>query len=254
MNHAMNPLQSSKFQQLLADIANIGSTTGFKYFTLQLNGKEELLCSILNSPSIYSNENAIGWDDIYDTNNISKKRRPPLLSQMSQSNLLKESGGTGSSLPPASPPISCISNADETLFLIGAYPLYDRPYVWIRNNHSRFMVDSDLENEKTKSSPLRLKSSLEWEKRDIRIWDIIAELVTISCRPSPRNPFAIDIDYYDNSPLVESTLATGSTIRILQEIVTSSHPYNDKVWDDLQQLTKRHFEDLEAVVGNWYSN
>ena len=54
---------------------------------------------------------------------------------------------------------------------------------------------------------------------DIFVWDVVAELVKLCTYPSPRNPFAIDFDYFSMLPLSERVLATAAMVNLLQKIL-----------------------------------
>ena len=51
------------------------------------------------------------------------------------------------------------------------------------------------------------------------MWDVVAELVKLCTYPSPRNPFAIDYDYFSMLPLSERVLATAAMVNLLQKIL-----------------------------------
>ena len=54
---------------------------------------------------------------------------------------------------------------------------------------------------------------------DIYVWDVVAEIVKLCTYPSPRNPFAIDFDYFTMLPLSEQVLATAAMVNLLQKIL-----------------------------------
>lgn len=64
---------------------------------------------------------------------------------------------------------------------------------------------------------------------DVKVWDVLAELIQICTSPSPPNPFAVDFDYFDALHLPERALASGAMAAFLQRIVASApHSYNKK--------------------------
>jgi hypothetical protein len=132
-------------------------------------------------------------------------------------------------LPPASPCEHEEFEADDeaTVFLIAGYAKYSRPYVWVRNglrtkqrqaprrpkvrtNHERLVKLSAAERDK--DAPLRLESTQAWleqgscgwpprfegssPQKDIKLWDIIAELVALCAQSKAANPFAVNFDYF----------------------------------------------------------
>ena len=61
-------------------------------------------------------------------------------------------------LPPASPCGALVDQNEpkETIFLIGAYVRYKRPYVWVRSS-------ARLDDESDSDSPLSLQSTDTWQ-------------------------------------------------------------------------------------------
>ena len=59
------------------------------------------------------------------------------------------------------------------------------------------------------------------------MWDVIAELVAICTCPSPPNPFAVDLDYFEALPSTERVLATAAMLSLLRSILASgTHRYD----------------------------
>ena len=64
---------------------------------------------------------------------------------------------------------------------------------------------------------------------EVELWDVIAELVEVSTSPSPANPFAVDLDYFDSLPPAEELLASSAMISFLECILKSGyHHYNKR--------------------------
>lgn len=56
---------------------------------------------------------------------------------------------------------------------------------------------------------------------------MIEELVHICTSPSPPNPFAVDMDYFEALPVRERTLATAAMVSLLCSILASgTHRYD----------------------------
>ncbi|XP_028404992.1 uncharacterized protein LOC114527502 isoform X2 [Dendronephthya gigantea] len=263
------PLEKKKFQAFLGEILRTGCLKGFKYFALTLRGREELICRVLNEPmspevlqyyrspasaKMKSGSSSFTFDK---PENVPRNSESLLLSQNSQ---LERYGNYGDlmdvGLPPASPSEKDVDVQDNksTLFLIAAYARYNYPYVWIRSNHQRIVQltgKSEAEIEQQKDSPLKLKSTENWRKKGTKLWEIIAEVVHMCMFPSPLNPFAVDHRYFDSLPLAERIIATGAIANFLQEILADgNHPYNARVFDDLHEITRRHFRDLHTIALN----
>ena len=63
---------------------------------------------------------------------------------------------------------------------------------------------------------------------DIKIWDVLAELVKLCTYPAPLNPFAIDFNYFENLQPKERLLATGAMVSLLRKMVISRN--EDKIY------------------------
>jgi hypothetical protein len=62
---------------------------------------------------------------------------------------------------------------------------------------------------------------------DTKVWDVIADLVSICTCPSPPNPFAVDLDFFEALPSPERVLATAAMISLLRSILASgTHRYD----------------------------
>ena len=62
---------------------------------------------------------------------------------------------------------------------------------------------------------------------DVRLWDIIAEIITLTLSPSPVNPFRINLSYYETLPLEECVIATGAMLDFLQRVYMKDTPYTE---------------------------
>lgn len=146
-------------------------------------------------------------------------------------------------LPPASPSDREIMPMDDesTLFLLAGYARYSCPYVWVRSNHERLVRTGD--GETARDSPLKLKSTALWGSEDIRLWDILEELVMMNTEPQPANPFAIDLPYFQSLGGLDAILATSAMIHFLQRVLDSGHHgFDDAILADIRQLTAMHFD------------
>lgn len=253
-----------KLHGFLSDLLKFGCLKGFKYFTMYMRGREELLvrvqneqiCSGHNLPKCHGNS----FDDEEDSSSDSfpNKKGLPRNSEsfvMSRDTQRSLSGFKflAIGLPPASPCSTEISPIDfeTTLFLVATYARYKSPYVWVRGNHERLIKLSECdtdEQELIKDSPLSLRTVKDWSTKDIKVWDIIAEIVRVNVTPPPRNPFAVDHAYFDTLLPEECIIATGAMAFFLQKLLLKDHSYNAKLSDDLHEVTKRHFQALQSLV------
>lgn len=54
--------------------------------------------------------------------------------------------------------------------------------------------------------PLKLHTTAEWGSKKSKVWEVIAELVNITARPRPVNPFQIDFTHVENLQTIHATL------------------------------------------------
>lgn len=72
-----------------------------------------------------------------------------------------------------------------------------------------------------------------YHSTDIRVWEILAELVKLNTRPSPSNPFAVDLQYFDSLDIGERVIALGAMSHLLQQIFSHGP---DKAYAGLGKL------------------
>ena len=109
-----------------------------------------------------------------------------------------------------------------------------------------------ITNPTEKDLPLRLATIVNWKHADIKIWDIVAELIGNALQPPPANPFAIDHAFFDSLSVEESLITAGSLLSFLWKIFQSNYPFKDLILKDIEMLAERHlneFQDL-LVFGN----
>ncbi|PIK39771.1 hypothetical protein BSL78_23392 [Apostichopus japonicus] len=233
----------------------VGCVRGFKYFSMYLRGKEEMVCTVLNEPVTPRSSTPVSTEggQVFFSGSqpeLPVDQKDLMLSQGTQKRL-SGYGYMDIGLPPASPSEREITPArqDSTLFLLAGYGKYSCPYVWVRSNHDR-LVKLNEENKCNKDSPLRLKTTSAWNEKDIRAWEILAELVKLNTRPSPSNPFAVDLQYFDSLDIGERVIALGAMSHLLQQIFSHGpdKAYAGLVADDLKEVTRRHFKDLLLLM------
>ncbi|RUP48561.1 hypothetical protein BC936DRAFT_144394 [Jimgerdemannia flammicorona] len=141
---------------------------------------------------------------------------------------------------------------EKTAFLIAGYARYKCPYVWLRSNHRKLVQLPDNE-ELDADIPLKLDTTALWKTQGttliytvvsdtdgaylvflsihgavntfkifrnppVPLWDIIAEIITLTLTPSPPNPFEVDTYYFETLPLEECVTTTGAMIDFLQRV------------------------------------
>ncbi|RKP07773.1 hypothetical protein THASP1DRAFT_30410 [Thamnocephalis sphaerospora] len=152
-------------------------------------------------------------------------------------------------VPPVSPlDRDLVKDTARTVFLIAAYARYKCPYVWLRSNREQ-LLDVQLDHQTNEvDAPLRLESITHWRHRDIKLVDVIAEIVQQTMDPPPENPFAIDHSYFEQQPVEESMLLTGAMADFLQKLCLRQYAYTERVLEDLRKLQKLHFHEFDEVL------
>ncbi|KAF9353279.1 hypothetical protein BGX34_011656 [Mortierella sp. NVP85] len=145
--------------------------------------------------------------------------------------------------PPPLSPIDTELEKDESrvTFLIAGYPRYKCPYVWLRSNHKQLIQNNNSDQKIEANDPLKLLTISAWRTDDVRLWDIMAEIITLTLSPSPINPFRINHAYFETLPLEECVVATGAMMDFLQRVYMKDTPYTDAVYSDIKHLQKLHF-------------
>ena len=129
----------------------LGCLQGFRHFSIELRGREELLLTVRRTPSSSGCSSTPSSPNVYGSSSARAGAGPVLVP-------MRESAGP---LPPASP---CDREKGgtsrwgetEAVFLIGGYAHYNCPYVWVRAGHSligSFGSDEQLD------APLQLQST-----------------------------------------------------------------------------------------------
>ncbi|GBB88425.1 hypothetical protein RclHR1_00150021 [Rhizophagus clarus] len=246
-----NPKENSENARLslfLADCLSVGCLKGFKHFEVYLRGREELLLRVYIDSNKTTQPN-ISNRSRYNSNSLSlaKSQSNAVFSPKTRRTLSNGSDFMNALLPPSSP-LDKDLEKDETnhVFLIAGYARYKCPYVWLRSNHKRLIQNQGDQKLET-DNPLKLDTIAAWKTKDIRLWNIIAEVITLCLEISPENPFEIDRSYYDTLPLEEAAVSTGAMVDFLQKVYLLDTPYADKVFEDIKFLQQRHFSAFDEM-------
>jgi len=199
----------------LRDALKLGCVKGFKWFSLYLRGREELVVTIKNG-SIEGETDA----------------------RRIVSSLVDDE-----SHPPASPFTAempeLMTKDESTVYLIGGYARYKCPFVWLRSKNHRLRGVVD------KETPLRLETTENWKAGGVKVWDIIAELVSITTRPVPPNPFEVDFAAFDGMAPFDLCMASAAAVNFLRKLYITDNECSPAIYEDLQRLLALHF----TVVG-----
>ncbi|KAG0051731.1 hypothetical protein BGZ83_003349 [Gryganskiella cystojenkinii] len=229
--------ETARLSTFLSECLLVGTLKGFYYFEVYLRGREELLLQVYNDIKPVSN----GISNSTQPNSITlAKSRPTNILSTRTLRSLKLS--SSKSAPPPLSPIDTELEKDESraTFLIAGYPRYKCPYVWLRSNHKR-LIQNNNDQKFEANDPLKLSTISSWRTDDIRLWDIMAEIITLTLSPSPINPFRINHAYFDTLPLEECVVATGAMMDFLRRVYMKDTPYTDSVYTDIKYLQKLHF-------------
>ncbi|XP_031440928.1 uncharacterized protein si:dkey-19b23.7 [Clupea harengus] len=270
--------QRRRLQHFQSDLANLGSLQGFQYFQPWLRGREELLLTIVNedqgwqspgfpvsaaSSSLSSaSSSSYSFGSGYDSSPLPGEK-PPLAArprqqqtqakqQQQQQQQQQASRSSESHLLPASPSEReiAVPEMNCTLFLLAGYAKYGRPYAWIRSNHER-LVNIGGTDSLVKDTPMKLKSVSDWSSQDVRVWDVVSELVGLCTMPPPDNPFSLDTRYLQSVPLPDRFLITGALLNFLEGLVVQGNQeevYYDMVVQEMKWLRRLHVHSLSDVL------
>ncbi|KAF9961876.1 hypothetical protein BGZ70_008194, partial [Mortierella alpina] len=229
--------ETARLSTFLSECLLVGTLKGFYYFEVYLRGREELLLQVYND--IKPPSNGLGSASQPNSISLAKSRPTNILSTRTLRSLKLNSPKP---TPPPLSPIDTELEKDESraTFLIAGYPRYKCPYVWLRSNHKRLIQNNHDQKFET-NDPLKLNTISSWRTDDVRLWDIMAEIITLTLSPSPINPFRINHAYFDTLPLEECVVATGAMLDFLQRVYMKDTPYTDAVYADIKHLQKMHF-------------
>ena len=226
---------------------------GFRYFTLYLRGREELLVTVSNQPSPSPTPPSGGSSPAYAAVGAWMSASPTAAAA-AKMEAPREQASNPNGPPPASPAVNEIAQVSEgsaTVYLVGGYAKYKQPYVWLRAQGSN---PSPSKSKDAKDMPLKLESTDAWKKdpKAVRVWHVVAELVRATVHPAPENPLAVDHSFFDTLPSNEQAVASGALAGFLREVYTST---TDKytaasalVLADMQACLDRHFVLMKGLT------
>jgi len=84
-------------------------------------------------------------------------------------------------------------------------------------------------------------------RADVRPWEIVAEIVCLTARPVPKNPFALDFEFLDSLPPSEYLFLSGALCSFLREVYLKDTPFVDLIFQDLSRLLTCHFTRIPDI-------
>lgn len=116
-------------------------------------------------------------------------------------------------------------DSSKTVFLIAGYARYKRPYVWLRSNHTR-LVKQKPNQEIDTDNPVKLETVADWATKDIRLWQMIDEIMSLAVAKKPDNPFEVDHDYFNSLSVEGSLILSGAMLDFLRKIYLRKPAYS----------------------------
>ncbi|KAG1173990.1 hypothetical protein G6F70_003343 [Rhizopus microsporus] len=105
-------------------------------------------------------------------------------------------------------------------------------------SHKELLIEP---NESDKENPLQLITTDEWKIKDIKLWQIVAEIISLTIHAD--NPFEINFDFLEQLPVQESRLLNHSLLKFLETVyIQSDDPFVDRVYQDITKLQSRQIE------------
>ncbi|KAI8810890.1 hypothetical protein BJ742DRAFT_799117 [Cladochytrium replicatum] len=220
-------MDQQRLNVFLLDCLAFGSLKGFRWFELYMRGREEVIVRVKTDQMGINQSRSSSYSDRSYRDTLPKSR----------SKLLNVQSG----LPPASPcDRETEKDTTKTAILIAGYARYGRPFVWIRSNHRTLMkvqeggiVDEDL--------PLKLRSTDNWCTSDIKIFDVVEDIVTLFNESASVNPFAVDHGFFHKLSLNERTVTSGAMVDFLLRTFNRNSKFASEVLKDIHLLLECHF-------------
>lgn len=218
-----------------------------------MRGKEELLVRVNNDLLKQSVDVDKDISETLIQKSYSLSGKHSLLLSQRMRKVLFET--TGSHIMPASPcDRELEKDLSKTAFLISGYAKYERPYVWLRSNHQRFLSISTAAGYQPPKAddPLKLDSIMSWKENDhVKVWHIVDEILQLALSSSSgnKNSFSVNHEYFNTLTLALSVVQTAAMIDFLKKLLSieyaPSYKEQGKYFHLLSvyvhQIVKHHF-------------
>ena len=206
----------------------LGTLRGFKHFTAELRGREEMLLSI-KVPS--SARGRLLLEPMREQNALP----PASPCQRERKPAPWEEGGAA----PAEPSVPV-----TVTYLIAGYAHYNCPLAWVRTGHNLFGPGFGA----APDAPVDLQSTADWKVRTVHAFEFAAELIFATVQPPPVNPFALDLSVLEGLPLADQMLLSGSLASFLRDVSLCSADFAEHVEPDLLRLLQFHYSRLPRLL------
>lgn len=213
---------STRLVAFLQECLALGSLQGFRHFETFARGREELVLCVHSSQFSRKFSTLMPLpvlETYYPRSKVAQWNAPELLSPLDE-HLKKEK--------------------KRTVFLIAGYAKYRCPYVWLRSHHEELIHDKEEDD-----NPLQLLKTTEWKNRNVSLWEIVTEILSMTNNPS--NPFELDFEFIDKLPLEENIFLTGSLLAFLEDVYIQADPstsFVNEVYQDIEKLRTRHLNNM----------
>ena len=247
----------------------LGSLQGFRHFSVELRGREELLLTVhckssARSPPSASSScgspHSLPRGNSGGSSTSNPQGLPPYLQpEQPNARLVTMRESPSGPLPPASPcqrdPLRRTfddeGESPSAVFLVGGYAHYNCPYVWVREGHGLL---GSFASEASFDAPLQLQSVAAWPSRTVYVWEIVAELVQAVVRAPPSNPFelapGVAAAFASQRPASDAMLASAALAHFLRELYLSRSQFSRAVEGDYLDVVEAHVRLLPPLAAS----
>lgn len=79
-----------------------------------------------------------------------------------------------------------------------------------------------------RDNPVKLDSVDKWPTGDVKVWEIIEEVLRKTWTTDKSNPFSVDHDYLNNLPVQRSVILSFALINFLRKVISRNPVYTDE--------------------------
>ncbi|KAI9320143.1 hypothetical protein BX666DRAFT_1376322 [Dichotomocladium elegans] len=247
---------------------------GFKYFDVLQRSREEFLLFIPRNNDVQRSTSSLLPPNVAAAHSASP---PAAATATATATETKDESSIEAQQhrPPAINPRDEVlkeMNDRYTVILFTGYLRYMCPYIYVRNRNGgcgggrerwmgslqqrRFGILT-IDGQQFRSyheegtnfdAPFELQTTLDWRRKDVELWEMVIEVLSVILKPCPPNPFQVDLAFIDKLPLEEGLLLTGALLNFLQTVWAHATPSKasllDAVYEDIKALQTRHLSHM----------